>query len=93
MLMNVWNWASVPHAALQIRLLSSTLLNLFGQYSGEAARVHLALFYIYGIYYQWPKRLTGELVLILCSSVASCDIDTVSSLCLAPQSLLLKFWK
>ncbi len=53
----------VARAVLQIRLLTSTLLNVIAQYSGEAARVHLALFYIYGIYYQWPKRLTGELLL------------------------------
>jgi Pex2 / Pex12 amino terminal region len=31
-----------------------------GCYSGEAARLHLALFYIYGTYYEWPKRLAGE---------------------------------
>lgn len=30
-------------------------------YSGEAARLHLALFYIYGTYYEWPKRLAGEI--------------------------------
>lgn len=26
-----------------------------------ALRLHLSLFYLYGIYYEWPKRLTGEL--------------------------------
>ena len=29
------------------------------QYSSEATRLHLALFYFYGIYYQWSKRLAG----------------------------------
>lgn len=24
-----------------------------------ALRLHLALFYLHGTYYQWPKRLTG----------------------------------
>lgn len=46
--------------ALQVRLASRKVLNFCSVYSGELARLHLALFYIYGVYYQWPKRLTGE---------------------------------
>ena len=26
-------------------------------------RVHLALFYFYGLYYHWSKRATGETIL------------------------------
>ncbi|KAL0024438.1 hypothetical protein WJX77_003645 [Trebouxia sp. C0004] len=29
------------------------------QYSGAAVRLHLALFYFYGLYYHWSKRATG----------------------------------
>lgn len=29
--------------------------------SGVAVRLHLVLFYFYGVYYHWAKRLTGAL--------------------------------
>ena len=29
-------------------------------YTGVAVRLHLALFYFYGIYYHWSKRAAGE---------------------------------
>ena len=45
----------VRQAAEQWRGVWEVLL----QYSSEATRLHLALFYFYGIYYQWSKRLTG----------------------------------
>mmetsp|Transcript_324 Transcript_324/g.934 ORF Transcript_324/g.934 Transcript_324/m.934 type:complete len:357 (-) Transcript_324:349-1419(-) len=51
----------LPHERLwnKVRLASRKVLNFCSVYSGELARLHLALFYIYGVYYQWPKRLTG----------------------------------
>ena len=34
---------------------------VLSQYSGAGMRLHLALFYFYGLYYHWSKRATGEL--------------------------------
>ena len=36
------------------------------QYSSGAVRLHLALFYFYGLYYHWSKRATGEQILSTC---------------------------
>lgn len=33
---------------------------VLSQYSGPAMRLHLALFYFYGLYYHWSKRATGD---------------------------------
>ncbi len=33
---------------------------VLSQYSGAAVRLHLALFYFYGLYYHWSKRATGK---------------------------------
>lgn len=52
----------VRQAAERWRGLWEVLL----QYSSEATRLHLALFYFYGIYYQWSKRLTGGGSSLIC---------------------------
>jgi hypothetical protein len=44
---------------MQVRRHAADSWQWLGRYSGEAARLHLALFYIYGTYYQWPKRVAG----------------------------------
>lgn len=36
-----------------------SLWQVLSQYSGAAVRLHLALFYFYGLYYHWSKRATG----------------------------------
>ncbi|KAL3156613.1 hypothetical protein ABBQ38_000900 [Trebouxia sp. C0009 RCD-2024] len=36
-----------------------TVWHVLSQYSGAAMRLHLALFYFYGLYYHWSKRATG----------------------------------
>ena len=36
------------------------LWQIVSPYSGIAMRLHLALFYSYGLYYHWSKRATGE---------------------------------
>lgn len=45
-------------------------------YAPVSARLHLALFYFYGVYYHWAKRATGEPLLMLCpvphSKISSC---------------------
>lgn len=45
---------------MQVKQQANAAWQFLGQYSGEAARLHLALFYIYGSYYEWPKRLAGQ---------------------------------
>ena len=37
-----------------------SLWQVLSQYSGAAVRLHLALFYFYGLYYHWSKRATGK---------------------------------
>lgn len=37
-----------------------TVWRVLSQYLGAAMRLHLALFYFYGLYYHWSKRATGE---------------------------------
>ncbi|KAA6428149.1 MAG: peroxisome biogenesis factor 10-like, partial [Trebouxia sp. A1-2] len=39
-----------------------SLWQVLSQYSGAAVRLHLALFYFYGLYYHWSKRATGKLL-------------------------------
>ncbi len=34
---------------------------VLASYAPVAARLHLALFYFYGVYYHWAKRATGAL--------------------------------
>lgn len=47
--------------------------HILSQYSGAAIRLHLALFYFYGLYYHWSKRATGKHVQhIKCCSCRSC---------------------
>jgi Pex2 / Pex12 amino terminal region len=46
-------------APAQVSMHAAEAWRWLGCYSGEAARLHLALFYIYGTYYEWPKRLAG----------------------------------
>lgn len=50
-----------PAVGMQVRRHGTEVWQWLGRYSGEATRLHLALFYIYGTYYQWPKRLADEL--------------------------------
>lgn len=50
--------ASFVHS--QIKGTGAAFITHLSRYKGELARLHLALFYYHGIYYQWPKRLTGE---------------------------------
>jgi Pex2 / Pex12 amino terminal region len=50
-------------ASVQITRHAAEAWRWLGCYSGEAARLHLALFYIYGTYYEWPKRLAGVIPL------------------------------
>ncbi len=40
-------------------------------YAPVSARLHLALFYFYGVYYHWAKRATGESLLMLCPALHS----------------------
>ena len=51
---------SLGNKSLQVKRQGTAAWQWLGQYSGEATRLHLALFYIYGSYYEWPKRLTGR---------------------------------
>lgn len=45
---------------VQVQQQAHAAWQFLGQYSCEAARLHLALFYVYGSYYEWPKRLAGQ---------------------------------
>ena len=44
---------------------------VLSQYSGAAVRLHLALFYFYGLYYHWSKRATGQDIPVALSACGS----------------------
>lgn len=53
--------APLPHERLlsQAKKKGAAVLSIAWSHKGAISRLHLALFYYYGVYYQWPKRLTG----------------------------------
>ena len=58
---------------------------ILASYAPVSARLHLALFYFYGVYYHWAKRATGNLhaMFPFCDSVQETisASDAVRALC------------
>ena len=57
---------------------------VLASYAPVSARLHLALFYFYGVYYHWAKRATGKLPAELpaCSAgTLSNDVISIPSMC------------
>ena len=56
-------WTASLHRLTQRTVeLWRTVWQVLSQCSGAAVRLHLALFYFYGLYYHWSKRATGDFV-------------------------------
>ena len=49
---------------------------VLASYAPVAARLHLALFYFYGVYYHWAKRATGAHACIL--RLRACAFSVIS---------------
>ncbi len=45
---------------------------VLASYAPVAVRLHLALFYFYGVYYHWAKRATGVPLLLIWSVMNTC---------------------
>ena len=60
----IWNrvgdWAAAArHEAVSIAFKWRPAWAVLASYAPVAVRLHLALFYFYGVYYHWAKRATG----------------------------------
>ena len=60
----IWNrvgaWAAgARHDAVSIAFKWRPAWAVLASYAPVAVRLHLALFYFYGVYYHWAKRATG----------------------------------
>ena len=52
---------------------------VLASYAPVSARLHLALFYFYGVYYHWAKRATGECAMRV--PLRYCMVDGRQSVC------------